>query len=102
MLKYAIAALAITLSQAQDKPVGFASLEGEGVKRVIGGTTGGAGGKTVTVTRQADLEKYAGEAGPYVILIKGTITVDPKGKEFAVASDKTILGLGADAAIDQG
>ena len=42
----------------------------------------------------ADLEKYATAAEPYVIVVAGTITMDPKGKEIKVASDKTIVGQG--------
>ncbi|KAJ4256120.1 hypothetical protein NW762_009196 [Fusarium torreyae] len=73
---------------------GFASLNG--------GTTGGSGGEVVVVSTQEDLEKYAGEEGKYVIKIKGTITITPKGKEVKVTSDKTIVGIGADAEINEG
>ncbi|TDZ31008.1 Pectinesterase [Colletotrichum spinosum] len=75
-------------------PDGFASLNG--------GTTGGKGGKVVVVKTQADLEKYAGESGKYVIKVSGKITITPKGKEVKVSSDKTIVGIGATAEIDQG
>ncbi|KAM0323697.1 hypothetical protein ACHAQA_008634 [Verticillium albo-atrum] len=73
---------------------GFASLNG--------GTKGGAGGTVVTVSTLADLEKYAAAAGPHVIKVKGRITVQPFGKEISVASDKTIVGVGANAEIYQG
>ncbi|KAK7454400.1 pectinesterase [Colletotrichum acutatum] len=75
-------------------PDGFASLNG--------GTTGGKGGEVVTVKTQADLEKYAGMSGKYVIKVSGKITITPKGKEVKVSSDKTIVGIGATAEIDQG
>ncbi|KAF4467222.1 pectinesterase [Fusarium albosuccineum] len=75
-------------------PDGFASLNG--------GTTGGSGGEVVVVSTQEDLEKYAGEEGKYVIKVKGTITITPKGKEVEVTSDKTIVGIGADAEINEG
>ncbi|MBK9577236.1 MAG: pectin esterase [Fibrobacteres bacterium] len=91
-----------TLVQAQDGPIGFASLEGEGDKRVVGGTTGGKGGKIVTVTNAADLEKNVTATEPMIVLVSGTIKVTPSGKEFKVASDKTILGLGANATISGG
>lgn len=108
MVKLAIllAAAAAASSQAsvpfQDRPVGFASLEGEGGKRLPGGTTGGAAGRTVTVTTQADLEKYAKDPEPFVILVEGTLEIQPKGKEIAVASHKTIQGLGGDATLSKG
>lgn len=48
----------------------------------------------------ADLEKYATAAEPYVIVVAAAITMDPKGKEIKVASDKTIVGpVGADTGV---
>ncbi|KAK7428415.1 hypothetical protein QQZ08_005034 [Neonectria magnoliae] len=75
-------------------PDGFASLNG--------GTSGGSGGEIVIVSTQGDLEKYAASKGKYVIKVKGTITITPKGKEVKVVSDKTIVGIGADAEINEG
>jgi hypothetical protein len=75
-------------------PDGFASLNG--------GTTGGSGGEVVVVSTQEDLEKYASADGKYVIKVSGTITITPKGTEVKVASDKTIVGIGADAEINEG
>ncbi|RBM19464.1 polysaccharide lyase family 1 protein [Streptomyces sp. PT12] len=69
-----------------DAPEGFAATQG--------GTTGGEGGSTVTVTTYADLERYATASEPYVIRVAGTINVDPFGRELRVASDKTIVGVG--------
>ncbi|MFI6105973.1 pectinesterase family protein [Streptomyces sp. NPDC051310] len=69
---------------------GFASVHALGQK----GTYGGRGGRTVTVRTLADLEKYATAAEPYVIVVAGTIRMDPVGKEIRVASDKTIVGSG--------
>ncbi|WP_416527792.1 pectate lyase family protein [Streptomyces sp. HMX87] len=69
-----------------DRPHGFASL--------AGGTTGGAGGRVVTVTGQAALAKYAAAEEPYVIRVAGSIAVQPFGSEIVVASDKTIIGVG--------
>lgn len=102
MSNLVVIVLLSSVVHAQDRPIGFASLEGEGSKRVIGGTTGGAGGKVVTVTTDADLQKYITSPQPYIILVSGKINVQPKGKEYQVASDKTILGLRADATISGG
>ncbi|MFJ8466783.1 pectinesterase family protein [Streptomyces swartbergensis] len=77
-----------------DRPHGFASL--------AGGTTGGAGGKVVTVTDQAALAKYAAAEEPYVIRVKGSLTMDPFGTEIPVASDKTIIGVNDTAEIVHG
>ncbi|MEU6178189.1 pectinesterase family protein [Streptomyces coeruleorubidus] len=77
-----------------DRPHGFASL--------AGGTTGGAGGKVVTVTDQAALAKYAAAEDPYVIRVKGSLDMDPFGTEIPVASDKTIIGVSDTAEIVHG
>ncbi|MEU4067245.1 pectinesterase family protein [Streptomyces wedmorensis] len=69
---------------------GFASVHALGQN----GTYGGRDGATVTVRNLADLEKYATAPEPYVIVVAGTITVNPVGKEIKVASDKTIVGSG--------
>ncbi|MFJ4082165.1 pectinesterase family protein [Streptomyces iakyrus] len=77
-----------------DRPHGFASL--------AGGTTGGAGGRVVTVTDQAALAKYAAAEEPYVIRVKGTLEMEPFGREIPVASDKTIIGVSDTAEIVHG
>lgn len=69
---------------------GFASVNALGQN----GTYGGRDGRTVTVRTLADLEKYATAPEPYVIVVAGTITMNPVGKEIKVASDKTIIGSG--------
>ncbi|MFY1595141.1 RICIN domain-containing protein [Micromonospora sp. WMMD737] len=58
------------------------------------GTTGGAGGTTVTVTTQADLERYASASAPHIIRVNGTINVTPYGKEIPIKSNKTVVGVG--------
>ena len=73
---------------------GFASTEG--------GTTGGAGGTTVTVTTYDDLVRYATASAAYVIRVSGTITYPTKGTELRVTSNKTIVGLGATGRIKAG
>ncbi|MEV8597727.1 right-handed parallel beta-helix repeat-containing protein [Streptomyces sp. NPDC052012] len=77
-----------------DTPHGFASL--------AGGTSGGAGGKIVTVTDQAALQRYAAAEEPYVIRVAGTITAQPFGAHITVASHKTILGVGTGGELVQG
>ncbi|MDC0770213.1 pectinesterase family protein [Streptomyces sp. HD] len=69
---------------------GFASVNSLGQN----GTYGGRDGQIVTVKTQADLEKYATAAEPYVIVVAGTIDMNPVGKEIKVQSDKTIVGAG--------
>ncbi|MGA4687750.1 RICIN domain-containing protein [Micromonospora sp. AB353] len=66
------------------------------------GTTGGAGGTTVTVTNQADLERYASASTPHVIRVGAAITVSPYGKEIPVKSNKTIVGVGKSGQIVNG
>jgi pectate lyase len=58
------------------------------------GTTGGAGGQTVTVSTQADLNRYVTATEPYVIRVAGTVTISPRGTELRVRSNKTIIGVG--------
>ncbi|MBV7695129.1 pectinesterase family protein [Streptomyces sp. TRM70350] len=69
-----------------DRPHGFASL--------AGGTTGGAGGKVVTVRDQASLARYVAADEPYVIRVAGSIAVAPFGSDIVVGSNKTIIGVG--------
>lgn len=76
--------------RADEAADGFASVDALGQD----GTYGGRGGETVTVRTLADLEKYATAAQPYVVVVAAAITMDPKGKEIKVASDKTIIGSG--------
>ncbi|TYB54355.1 pectin esterase [Nonomuraea sp. PA05] len=85
-------------AQAEQRADGFAGLNALGVD----GTTGGAAGRTVTVDNLTDLERYATAAEPYVIKVRGSITMEPYGKEIAVASDKSIVGEGAGAEIVHG
>jgi pectate lyase len=102
-----LAAAAVASSPAQAEPGmrawagtadGFAATSGLGNN----GTTGGAGGPTVTVSSYADLVKYATASGPYVIKVNSAITVAPYGTEIRVASDKTIVGVGKSGQIVNG
>ncbi|GIE95380.1 pectate trisaccharide-lyase [Paractinoplanes rishiriensis] len=78
-------------------PDGFATVAGYGQAT----TTGGAGGTTVTVSTPAAFLDYIARPGPYVIQVSGTITL-PTGTTdgmHSVSSDKTIIGLGSNAAL---
>jgi pectinesterase len=66
------------------------------------GTTGGAGGTTVTVTTYADLLKYATASAAYVIKVSGTITYPTYGYEIPVTSNKTLIGVGTSGRIKAG
>lgn len=97
-----LSAIAISFVHAQDRPIGFASLEGSGNRIVQGGTTGGEKGQTVIVKNFTDLNRYATATEPYVIQVSGTITITPTGTEIKVMSNKTIIGEGNNATISGG
>ncbi|HEX8628434.1 MAG TPA: right-handed parallel beta-helix repeat-containing protein [Catenuloplanes sp.] len=80
---------------AAGTPVGFASVNALGQN----GTTGGAGGATVTVTTADQLKDYAGRREPYVIRVAGRIAVSGM---ITVVANKSILGLGSTAEITGG
>jgi pectate lyase len=71
----------------------------DGFAATGGGTTGGAGGTTVTVSNQADLARYASASGAYVIRVAAAINVSPIGTEIPVTSNKTIVGVGTSGQI---
>jgi pectate lyase len=77
-------------------PAGFASVNAMGQN----GTTGGAGGPKIEVDTAAELIAAIGQAGPLQICVRGMITL-PAGM-YDVASDKTIVGVGATAGITGG
>lgn len=80
------AASATAAPRWSDRPHGFASLDG--------GTTGGAGGKVVTVTGQAAPARYASAQELDVIRVAGAVDVAPFGSDIVVTSNKTIIGVG--------
>jgi pectate lyase/fibronectin type 3 domain-containing protein len=90
IIVFALIALTLTASAAFAVD-GFASMNG--------GTTGGAGGPTVTVTNEADLAYYVNRpaAQPYIVQVSGTITC---ANPIWPKSNKTIIGLGSNAKID--
>jgi pectate lyase len=77
---------------------GFASTPTDGLPH---GTTGGAGGRTVTVRDAEDLAEHAAAEGPLTILVEGTIEIGD-GDMIEVASDKTVAGVGRDPEIVDG
>jgi pectate lyase len=80
--------------------VGFAAVDGDNSigMSIAGGTTGGAGGTTVTVTTQAQLDSAASQVGPYYIQVSGMVPL-AFGHQVSVASDKTIVGVGCGSGI---
>ena len=76
-------------------PIGFAAINAWGEN----GTTGGAGGPKVEVDTAAELTSAISQSGPLQICVKGTITLSGM---VGVTSDKTIVGVGANAAITGG
>ncbi|MDW5325447.1 polysaccharide lyase family 1 protein [Plantactinospora sp. KLBMP9567] len=77
-------------------PVGFASVNALGQN----GTTGGAGGPTVTVSNATDLLTAISQPGPLNIRVNGMIALP--GPMHDVMSDKTIVGVGANSGITGG
>lgn len=64
------------------------------------GTTGGAGGPTVTVTSAAQFLAAIATAGPMIIRVNGMISLP--GPMHDVTSDKTIVGVGANSGLTGG
>ncbi|MBN2036399.1 MAG: hypothetical protein JW768_06615 [Chitinispirillaceae bacterium] len=79
---------------------GFAAIDGAGGQTLHGGTTGGRGGTTVTVTTAEQLLSAIATEGPRIILVSGAITL-PRGMHN-VTSDKSIIGVGSSAVINGG
>jgi pectate lyase len=93
-----LAAGAVSLVTAQPaaaafetSPVGFASLNG--------GTTGGAGGPTVTVTSASQLDAAISSSTRQIVRIQGMLSISGMHK---VASNKTIIGVGASSGFTGG
>lgn len=77
------AAAAAAWGNPDDKPAGWAGIEGA--------VTGGAGGTVTEVATIADLQRLAKAAGKAVIYVKGRLGDGQSRVE--IASDKTIYGL---------
>ena len=78
------------------RPTGFASVNAWGRN----GTTGGAGGPTVEVDTAAEFLAAIAQSGPLNICVRGMLTLP--GPMHDVASDKTIVGIGATAGLTGG
>jgi pectate lyase len=77
--------------------IGFASVAAAGLDT----TTGGDGGEVVTVTTFEDLELQISSPGARVVQVQGTIaSPDENFVKLRVGSNKSIIGLGADAALE--
>ena len=74
-------------------PVGFASMNALGQN----GTTGGAGGPTVTVSNGNDFLAAIATPGPLIIRVNGMLSLP--GPMYDVTSDKTIIGVGSGSGI---
>jgi pectate lyase len=77
-------------------PEGFAAVSAWGQN----GTTGGAGGPTVTVDTATEFLTAIARPGPLIIQVDGMI--DLPGPMHNVSSDKTIVGLGTDSGLAGG
>jgi pectate lyase len=66
----------------------------------LNGTTGGAGGPTVTVSNEANFAKYASSTtpGPYIVQVQGTINLTTARVD--ISPNKTIIGIGTDPTIN--
>lgn len=85
-----VANLAVVAAPAVGVPDGYATRGA--------GTTGGAGGPTVTVSTFAEFESYVdNDAGPFIILVQGTINLG--SSNVRVRDNKTIIGLGTNATL---
>jgi pectate lyase len=62
-----------------------------------GGTTGGKGGQTVSVSDYTQLKTYAESATSYIIMVNGTITNGTAGGQIKINSNKSIIGVGSTA-----
>ncbi|GGS50090.1 pectate trisaccharide-lyase [Planobispora rosea] len=78
-----------------DGPVGFASVNALGQN----GTTGGAGGRTVTATTAEEFLEYIDSKETLVIRVAGTIAITSKQ---GVRPNKTIIGVGTSGHITGG
>lgn len=83
-----------TCAKCDEVAHGFASLNG--------GTSGGKGGRIVTVKKHEDLIRYAADPEPLIIRIDGIIKSSPKGFEVPISSNKTIIGVGKKSGITGG
>jgi pectate lyase len=86
-----VAINAATASAAESSPIGWASQNG--------GTTGGTGGSTVTVTSASALDSALQSSSRQIIRVSGMISLSGMHK---VNSNKSILGIGSGSGISGG
>jgi pectate lyase len=87
-----VSATALKRAVPVDSMSGFATLNG--------GTTGGTGGPTVTVTTLAALRSAITGATPKIVQVSGIITGD--GDTIDVGNHTTVLGLGTNSGVTGG
>ena len=63
------------------------------------GAIGGLGGEVVVVRDGSALAEAVLREGPTIVLVEGTLTIDPFGTNLRVSSDTSILGVGRGAEI---
>jgi pectate lyase len=80
-----------TAEAAESSPIGWASQNG--------GTTGGSGGSTVTVTSASALDSALQSSSRQIIRVSGMISLSGMHK---VSSNKSILGVGSGSGISGG
>ena len=69
------------------------TLVADGYASLNGGTTGGKGGKTVTVSNFNDLKKAVQSTDPMIVIVDGTIkTTDGGDRALSIRSNKTLMG----------
>ncbi|KAG9092171.1 hypothetical protein FS749_015950 [Ceratobasidium sp. UAMH 11750] len=71
-----------------------------GYATLNGGTTGGAGGATTTVTSLAALRSAVAGTSPKIVKISGIITGD--GEVIDIGSKTTVLGVGSNSGVTGG
>lgn len=86
-----VAVNAATASAAESSPIGWASQNG--------GTTGGSGGSTVTVTSASALDSALQSSSRQIIRVSGMISLSGMHK---VSSNKSILGVGSGSGLSGG
>jgi len=80
------------------RPTGFAAVNALGQN----GTTGGAGGGTVTVDTAAEFLAAIAQTGPLNICVSGMIQLPSTPQMHNVTSDKTIVGIGSTSGLTGG
>ena len=77
-------------------PTGFAGVP---TAEAPSGAIGGLGGEVVVVRDGSALAEAVLREGPTIVLVEGTLTIDPFGTNLRVSSDTSILGVGRGAEI---